>query len=346
MSTMNRPPQISAQVSNLCLSKPEAAFGGIDTHIAFLDSVAEAAQEFTSLGYAPTDGQYNGGYQITPTRALIASIDTARAVGQSARLEEKPLYSSVHQSWAGNNQYGIIMPREAGSIKTIERFGRNGEKDAVVFGDSRKKDGSLVNFGEYKLGNPGVQLTAEVFEAWGIPGDVPAAHFDIPDRMEAQGITHAVIDPYHLYRAHRKDAQKRIDPQMTMLVLGRAGVPINQVHLRAGNGDLGTAEDLVETKKDLAALIEGPRELAGSAMGALALQAHDIFLGQNVDNPNATFTYVNEVTEAALRAYHARTMGEDAPFNREIRAAYHAKMNINARRMFVDNEQRRALASI
>lgn len=316
--------EIIGQVSNLCLSPSEVAMGGVESHRQFLDEVAVAAYE--------GDAGYDGGYEITPTRALAASIRFNQYTESEA---VRGLYSSVHQGWAEGGKYAVAMQRTHGSLKTIERLG-HGRMDAVVFGDARHK-GDPVNFGEYAFGSRGVQISPEVFSDWGI--DPVASDYDaMAGHMAKRGLDRIVVDPFHLYRSHRSK-RMRIDPEKVLDTADNAKIPIDRVHLRAGNGDLGDDDDKRHTAQDLTALIKSPEALSKSRMGELLLGAYDIFLLSSA-GPDARFHFVTEVTEAGLRLYHERVQEDRKanrlpvlPFTQAARAQYHAAMASNTRQM-------------
>ena len=317
--------EIIGQVSNLCLSRKEVATGGIDVHRQFLEDVADVAFE--------DDRGYDGGYEITPTRALTAAI-TVASFKRNDR-ETAGLYSSVHQGWAESGAYAAVMQRTHPSLKTIERLG-HGRMPAVLFGDARHK-GEPVDFSDYKFASRGVQISPEVMVDWGI--NPAASSYDgMIEQMQNRGLDRIVVDPFHLYRSHR-EKDIRIDPEKVFDAADSAKIIIDRVHLRAGNGDLGDADDKKETVRDLEALLKSPEALAASRMGQLVLNAYDIFLLRNTD-PDGQFHFVTEVTQAGLLAHHDKWQEQRhqqglgrIPFTRQIRAQYHAAMASNARNM-------------
>ncbi len=341
--------KISLQVSNLSLPY-ESVARGIGYHLNFLRDVHNTADRAGIVGY-------DGGYEITPTRALMTSIYAAEALGrlpygqiypmgapkekyplgsipkdEAADMSMQRLWSSSHASWAtpGTIYSGPLVTR-MGSLKSLERLDvlSGSFLPSVVFGDLRHKNGKPVTYGGHPLKKTGVQFAPEVKKDWGMTS---AADYDaIPEAMRERGIKEIVGDAHHLLRAHLQEGNgTTVSTDEFCDVIKDNNIPVGRIHMSLGRLDVSNPTDQKRSVEDLRALIKGADTFRRRELGKLTARMYGIWMDQGGSRDGAQMPVVTETLVTSFGAI----AGDDRHFDRLPLAAKHAVMVSRIREFF------------
>lgn len=299
--------EIKNQVSNLCLPRLTAVTGGIGTHMEYLQRTKECDG---GLGMG-----YDGGYEITPTRAFVADHLRYLVTGRKISQPDQLLYSSVHQSWARGSDTLPLVGVHA-SLATMKNMADTDGLPAVVYAGHTHK-GQAVDFAQYGFSEVTVQPVADMLGALNV---TMPSHYEtrLWPNLQQTGVTGLTIDPHHLLRAHKDNADVRINRTLLFNTIKDQKIPIRRVHVSAGRVDAKEDADRKRSMQDLHGLVTG--KLASTALGDVLVQTHDIWREQNAGNPDAVLPVVVEIPLKGLFECLSQRFGQ-ADATRHLRGA-------------------------
>lgn len=264
-------------VSNLDMDVKDIATFGVGGYRRMMDAMRGKDE----------NGGYNAGLEITPTRALVASLATYNCVVPG--IDGRPFTSAVHQSWAPGplaiaggkrtvTDVGayVTMPETDRSIKTIRRISdKFGGVPAVVFPDKRDKF-VLPLYTRSGLQFPAAQLAPEVYNDCANRGSLE----DVYRTMSDNGVLGVVLDNHHLVRPAFLDKDYSLDPEKELDDLERLGIPLARHHVSAGREGDPDDQRTKHSQEELKAILDGPDAIARTQMGETLARGYDIWLGQ------------------------------------------------------------------
>ncbi len=266
-----RYPELQLQLSNMNLPPAVMASAGIAKHREILADVNMSGHPRI----------FNGGFDITPTRALAVESRLGRFDGSNV---PNVWAGGVHQTWpkgylAGtfgpnrertvsglvlNHAAYTLMPESRRSLQTAHRMQRQlGTSVMCVY------PGTASNFLEY-----GPHTAAQIAPESYLPMSNHRAYHDL---LFAQGITGVIIDNYHLKRDQMPGKRILADVKET-------GTTVVALHAAAGRVDAKSQVDRTRSMKELEALLSGPVALGKTAMGEILATAYTIAVQQRTQD--------------------------------------------------------------
>ncbi|HSW74981.1 MAG TPA: hypothetical protein VLG16_03865 [Candidatus Saccharimonadales bacterium] len=311
--------QIVLQTHNLNLPPQEALTNTLDDLRNFLYEVRDPRD--------PDEPIFDGGFQITPTRAIMAGLRKHKAsvyLGFAEELPQdpnQPLFSSGEQSWSrgivggvkslieddrntGIVQLGggVLMPEQQTSLKGLERLQRlvpEGKMHAVVYGGLRKT-GMESNFEGHKFESVSLQLEPEQLQdRWGWDLSDKERYKEIGERLARQHIDGVTIDPVHMWREHGKIQGLHMDWDEALYAIEETGVPVKDLHVPIARVDRHP-DDRKRSLEEAKMLISNPQQFIWTQTGEILAAGVEIWYGQNRDNPDAKLRAVLEMPYAGL----------------------------------------------
>lgn len=273
---------------------------------------------------------YDGGFQITPTRAIMAGVRTRRAAEYLGLVEEslawdpeQPIFSSGEQSWSrgvvggakfllqdrgynGVVQFGgglINQEQRAslGGLARLQKMHPDGQMPVVVYG-GQWRTGGIAEFEGHKFGCVSTQLHPELIQdMWGLNLSDPAAYEQIPTRLSDQGIDEVTLDPVHLWRQHNHMFGARMNHTRILEVIRDKDVHVSDFHVGLARTDrLGT--DCDRSMQEMESIVKGPEAFATTLSGEILAAGVEIWQAQNAGNPDAKMRAVAEMPHDGLEA--------------------------------------------
>jgi hypothetical protein len=311
--------QIVLQAHNLNHPPQETLTNTLDDLYDFLYDVRDPRYPYEPI--------FDGGLQITPTRAIMAGLRKHQAsvyLGLTQPLRQdpsQPLFSSGEQSWSrgivgGVKSFikddrntgivqlggGVLMPEQQTSLRGLEslqRLAPEGKMHAVVYGGLRKT-GVESNFEGHTFESVSLQLEPEQLQdRWGWDLSDKKRYKEIGERLEGQHIDGVTIDPVHMWREHGRIQGLRMNWDEALYAIEETGVPVKDLHVPIARIDR-RADDRKRSLEEAEVLISHPEEFIRTQTGEILEAGVEIWYGQNRDNPDAKLRAVLEMPYAGL----------------------------------------------
>jgi hypothetical protein len=237
-------------------------------------------------------GCFPGGYEITPARALMKSIDRQVTEDKFRNWEDgQPFATATHQAWGSGILRGImssirrrsllpvqlayVVEESRYSLETMQYLDEilGGGVPAIVLPEVTRRGGRPFNYSELGFYECAAQIKPEMVVA-------KEGYRRLHDSLWSQGVHGAIVDPHHMVRASLHDPDYHLDLDRLKNDMEDAGTPIMGLHASAGRIDSAQPGDVRRSLAELDALLKSPEALGRTALGDLLAWGYGTFRSQ------------------------------------------------------------------